>query len=235
MMERKKLKSCRRARGRAFSGAAWAILPVLVFSAYLMAVSNASPRLPWLGCVALLPLLRAIQVGRPGAALLQGALWGGCLYFFRVSADGTAIAPGFGAFALLTALPAAFAWLGCAYSRRFGFSPLAVGFGWMAVELALLPLGLRTGLLVGALGDGPLTHTLGRALGYIPLAFLVVVAGACVLCGVGRVRWVFVQLSVLTGWDVSSGWSWHLILRRFSGLHLSPCQPRAPPASSAVI
>ena len=234
-MERKKLKSCRRARGRAFSGAAWAILPVLVFSAYLMAVSNASPRLPWLGCVALLPLLRAIQVGRPGAALLQGALWGGCLYFFRVSADGTAIAPGFGAFALLTALPAAFAWLGCAYSRRFGFSPLAVGFGWMAVELALLPLGLRTGLLVGALGDGPLTHTLGHALGYVPLAFLVVVAGACVLCGVGRVRWVFVQLSVLTGWDVSSGWSWHLILRRFSGFHLSPCQPRAPPASSAVI
>jgi hypothetical protein len=56
-------------------------------------------------------------------------------------------------------------------TRQKGFSPLLLGLGWIAVELALQPLGLRYGLLAATQGSGLVVRTMGYLAGYVMVAF----------------------------------------------------------------
>ena len=159
----------------------------LIGAAYLVAEEAASHRAPWLGCVTLVPLLMAIRTCRPGHAMLCGALWGSSLYLFAPAAGDTGISAGLFPLALLTAIPALYAYFGARLTRWMGFSPLLLGVGWIGVELALEPLGLRTGLLAGTQGNGTLMHWIGGALGYVLVAFLVGFVSAALVSVLSRV------------------------------------------------
>ena len=67
------------------------------------------------------------------------------------------------------------------------FSPLLLGIGWMGVELALHPIGLRYGLLAGTQGDGLVIRLLGGATGYVLVAFLVAYINAWLLSVLTRI------------------------------------------------
>ncbi len=158
----------------------------LVVSAYVMARGLRSPEQAWLAWVALLPLFVAIRSLCPVHAMLSGGLWGLSLCLFAAVAVGTALGDAALPLALLTAIPAAYAFLGASLTRRIGFSPLVLGVAWMGVELAFEPLGLGHGLLAGTQGDGALMHWIGGALGYVLVASLVAFAGSVLLLVLSR-------------------------------------------------
>jgi len=92
---------------------------------------------------------------------------------------------------LLTLIPALYTSLGAALTRWIGFSPLVLGVGWMAVELAFEPLGLHEGLLGSTRGDWTLIDWIARAFGYILVAFLVAYVNACLLSALARIPLTF--------------------------------------------
>ncbi len=160
----------------------------LIVSAYLMALAIESPHHWWLGWVTLLPLFFAIRILSPLRALSCGALWGGSLFLFSLASVDPQIAPTVGSLALLSAIPAVYAYLGARLTRRFGFSPLTLGFGWIGVELALGPLGLKHGLLAGAQGEIAVLNYMGSFAGYALVAFLVAYVNAWLLSIVTQVH-----------------------------------------------
>ena len=123
----------------------------------------------------------------PVRATLAGALWGLCFYAFAATAVAV-ITPATLSWLLLATIPAAYAGLGAALTRRIGFNPVVLGVGWILVEIALKPLGLRYGLLAGAQGEGPLLHWVGRLLGYVFVAFVVACASASLLAALSSAR-----------------------------------------------
>lgn len=138
-----------------------------------MAMSLASRDHAWLGWLTLLPLFIAIRSLRPLNALLAGGLWGCCFYVFGVTIVDAGISSNVQSFALLSGVPAIYAFLGALLTRWIGFSPFVLGVSWMVVELALSTLGLHEGLLAGTPGDATLVQWLGGALGYVLVAFVV--------------------------------------------------------------
>ncbi|MFQ5495536.1 MAG: hypothetical protein ACE5EX_09160, partial [Phycisphaerae bacterium] len=135
------------------------VLLALMLCACLMAAAAAGTgRHPWLGLVALLPLFRIIQVARPRWAMLGGGLFGATVWAYSAAFVSNGVAPTLGTVLLLTVVCAVYARLGAYLTRRFAYSPLVLGAGWMLVELALHPLGLRCGLLAGTQGNGVLVH-----------------------------------------------------------------------------
>ncbi len=217
----------------------------LVAGAYLMAVATASPNCSWLGWFTLFPLFVAIRVQRPLGAMLSGAVWGLCLYLFLPTGGGVLAmgAPGLGTWgmdwssaggspALLTTVPAIYALLGAALTRWIGFSPFVLGVGWMGVELALAPLGLRYGLLAGAQADAWFFPAVGHLLGYVFVAFLAAYVSALIVAVLTRVavscsdhRRVF-----------NAGERANVLVPqtfRCFPLYIIPaCQPRAPPVGN---
>jgi apolipoprotein N-acyltransferase len=206
-----------------------ALILSLVTSAFLMGLGLRSPEHLWLAWVALLPLFAAIRTLRPGRAMLCGALWGCCLYIFTAAAVGTGLREGVLSLALLTAIPAAYAFLGAALTRWIGFNPLVLGVAWMGVELTFEPLGLRHGLLAGTQGDGALIHWIGSALGYVLVAFVVALGNGVLLLLLSRVPVGVASPRCLPG---SSASGTRLVPQTFSCFPLfaiPASQPRAPP------
>jgi len=153
------------------------------------------------------------------------------VFFFGAygSGDPLILPPTALAFASLTALPAVYAGGGAWLTRRIGFSPFVLGVGWMGVELVLAPLGLHNGLLAGTQGDTALMDYIGRALGYVLVAFLVAYVNAALVAVLGRVR-LSVPRFIPTAASPDRGRSLiSQIIGCLSPFALQPSQARAPP------
>ena len=201
----------------------------LILCGCVMAAAAATGRHPWLGLVALLPLFRLIQVSRPAWAMFGGAVFG-----VSLCACGAAIAPrGLpltpATVLLLITVCSTYAYVGARLTRWIGFSPYLLGIGWILVELALHPLGLRYGLLAGTQGDGIFVNAVGGLLGYVFVAFVVAYANAWLLAILSKLRLPLSRPVDPVGLD-GVGWLlWQLVS---SGCpEPVPCvsRPRAPP------
>ncbi len=160
----------------------------LVCSAVLLGIAVCSRNYPWVGWVGLTPLFLVIRSLTPFRAMSCGALWGFCLFTLLVSGNGVAATPLDSSFAFLILIPAIYAFIGAHLTRRVGFSPLFLAFGWVGVELALRPLGLSSGLLAGSQGDAGIIQQVGTPLGYFFVAFLIAFVNAKLLSIVNNAR-----------------------------------------------
>lgn len=165
-----------------------ALILAAVGGGCLMAVAAASSGHPWLGFLALVPLFVAIRVCRPFEALAFGGTWGLSLYLFGTLTLEAAVPQGPAALALLTSIPALYMFLGACLTRWIGFSPFVLAVGWMGVELAFAPLGLRNGLLASTQTDGWLLQVIGQFFGYALVAFVVALISAHVVSALSAVR-----------------------------------------------
>jgi len=217
----------RKCHGSRFS--ALALVVSLVAGAYFAADAITSPKHPLLAGLTLLPLFFSIRILRPTRAMLCGAVWGLSLFIFARWASGPAVGSGLSSVFLLTAVPAIYACLGAWLTRWMGFSAFVLGVGWMGVELALQPLGLHHGLLGATQDDGVLMHWVGRAFGYVLVAFLVAYVNALLVEVLGRIPLRLPRPSPIT----TSGDAFlslkSQIVGRLSLVALQPAQPRAPP------
>lgn len=211
--------------------AALALGSALVVSAYGMARAIESPEHWWLGWVALLPLFASIRVLSPIRALLAGGLWGLSLFVSAVTVTNAAIVPSVTSFALLCLVPSLYTFLGARLTRQVGFSPYLLALGWVGVELALRPLGLRHGLLAATQGDGWIIRLVGSLAGYALVAFVVAYVNAVLLSVLSRVPVSAAGQRFVRG--PSSSMGRRFVLEGWHGLfHLiRPAQPRAPPAA----
>lgn len=164
-----------------------ALAPFLVASAVVMAFAMASPSWGWLGLMTLLPLFQGIRVLSPRLAGMGGALWGASLAVGSWALGNSTIDGSVLSFVFLTAVPGAYAWFGAGLTRRVGFSPYLLALGWIGVEFALHPLGLKLGLLAATQGDGFALRALGSFAGYVLVAFLVAYFNAALLSAIAEV------------------------------------------------
>jgi hypothetical protein len=130
---------------------------------------------------------------------------------------------------VLSTAVGAYAFVGAALTRWIGFSPFVLGVGWMGVELALAPVGLHNGLLSATQGDTALMDYIGRALGYVLVAFLVAYINAALVAVFARVR-----LRLPRPFRITTSGNGVLFLRSqivgcLSLVALQPSRPRAPP------
>lgn len=194
-----------------------------------MGAALGSPGHTWVGWVALLPLFVSIRILAPLRAMLAGALWGLCLSVSLVTTLDGVSSPGAGSLVLLTTLPAIYTSLGARLTRRVGFSPYLLALGWMVVELALSPVGLRSGLLGATQGDVPVIHWVGEFAGCVVVAFLVAYISAAVLEAITNVRAAIDPRRLVTAPPDTQR---RLFPQEsFSVLFhfIRPAQPRAPP------
>ncbi len=216
-------------RRQSTRGAALALAPALVLSAYLMALTLGSQAYPWLALFALLPLLRAIQILSPTAATVSGGLWGISLFALSTTLVETAVVGSVSSLVLLTTIPAVYAGLGARLTRKVGFSPFILAYGWILVEIALRPIALRNGLLAGTQGNGWLIAVIGRGFGYVAVAFVMAFTSAWLLELVSRIRFRIERPVFRVVLDDAGSLLWHLIPSRYPCRILSPSHPRAPP------
>lgn len=206
-----------------------ALVISLVASAYVMSAAVASSELAWLGWLSLLPLFVAIRVCLPSKALLCGGLWGSCLWTFSTLGSAPPAPATVGSLALLTAVPAVYAYLGSLLTRWIGYSPFVLGFGWMGVEFAFIPAGLDRGLLGAISGDGAAIAWIGNSFGYVLVAFLVALVNASLVSVLSGVRLPAASRRYRTSRAGNGARllpQTHFCFSRFS---LHPSQPRAPP------
>lgn len=161
------------------AGAPWAIC--LGGSAAVLSIAQHVPGAQWLTWIALVPLFLAIRDLSPGRAALAGAFWGAgvCALAALFSHHGAALTVQNAA--LLVALPALFSFLGSRQTRRTGFSPLILGLGWVAIELAMRPLAPHGGLVVSGQLYGPALRVVGFLGGWLLVAFCVAYVNASLL------------------------------------------------------
>jgi apolipoprotein N-acyltransferase len=195
-----------------------------------MAFAVSSPDHWWLGWITLLPVFQAIRTLTPLRAALGCGLWGASLFAFCVGLFETAIPGTPGAFAALTLVPAAYGFVGARVTRRVGFSPYLLALGWMGVELALDPVGLRHGLLAATQGNGLLLGAFGSFTGFVLVAFVVAYVNASLLSALHTVHRAIAQSRMaVRGSDVCKPLAFEEAF--FYLIHLiCRAQPRAPPA-----
>ncbi|MFC1475554.1 hypothetical protein ACFLQW_00955 [Candidatus Zixiibacteriota bacterium] len=201
----------------------------LVCSAFLLGYAVSRPEHPWIGWVGLTPLFLVIRSLTPLRAMSCGALWGLCFHAFIVSGNGTTPTPLVKAPVLLILIPGIYAYASAFLTRRIGFRPLFLAFGWVGVEFLLQPLGLGSGLLATTQGDGGIIQALGGSLGYLFVAFIITFVNAKLLAVVGGIRFAPVRLHLGLQFDCVPGC---LIWPTFSRVSLAvihSSQPRAPP------
>ncbi len=229
-MERMQSKHLQRAEGRRLTPVgALKLFPALIAGGYVLALALSGGAFSWVGLLAVLPLLRAVQVLKPKGALVCGIIWGASLYGFGVTQASPVVSPGLTALCLLSLIPGLYALGGALATRRWGFSPFSLAAGWIIVEFALRPLSLRAGLLT-PLQEHLLVGTLCRMFGYILLTFFVAFASAWLLAILTRVN-LRMNLSVaLVELSESGRWLWHIIPSTIPSVVVSPSHPRAPPA-----
>ena len=165
-----------------------ALAAALLLGACALAVALALPGAWWLTWVALVPLFVSIRVLPPRRAMLGGAIWGLWVYIFSVMTVDTAVSPTPLSLGLLVGIPSVYAYIATRLTRRIGFVPLLLAYGWIGVEFALTPLGLKSGLLGSAHGGGLVADFVGQALGCVFLGFLLAGATASVLAVLTNVR-----------------------------------------------
>ncbi len=164
-----------------------ALVGLLAFSALSVAFAR-SHAYWWVGWVALFPLFISIRILPTAKAMLAGGLWGFFLFVSLVTMADGVLSPSVASLALLTGVPAIYTGFGARLTRRIGFSPLLLALGWLGVELALSPLGLREGLLPGTQGGLVVLHWVGEFAGCALVAFLVAYVSALALDAISRVR-----------------------------------------------
>ena len=165
-----------------------AVMVWIVLSGAGMAANLASSHHSWWAWLSPLPLFLVIRYWRPWAVLFFGALWGGSIYAFSTLVfDQAPFVPGLRSLLFLSVIPAIYGCFGSWVSVRMGFSTLFLAVGWIAVELALIPLGMRTGLLAGAYEEGTLLAIMEGVLGYAFVAFAIAWINGLLVCLVGRV------------------------------------------------
>jgi len=208
-----------------------ALVGAVLGSAYLTAVTSRTSAYPPAGFLALLPLFAAVRVLSPWRALGLGALWGAALFVFGTYPIGglRLFSPTLGNLCVLSTAVGGYAFVGAALTRWIGFSPFVLGVGWMGVELALAPLGLHSGLLAGTQDHTALMDYIGRALGYVLVAFLVAYVNAALVAVFARVR-----LRLPRPFRITTSGNGVLFLRSqivggLSLVTLQPSHPRAPP------
>ena len=211
---------------------AGAIGGCLVVSAGLLSMDIAARNHPWLAWCTLLPLLAVVRLLSPRLALACGALWGSSLYLFLASAADPVIQVTAQSFALLSITPAVYALFGAWFTRRFGFNPLILGLGWAGVELALMPLGLGGGLLLGTLGQavGTVGQVLEHVFGYVCMAAFIAAVNGLVIAILTRAyaRIVGSQPHVRGTSDILQPFFLQEV-PAFLLLLIRPSRPRAPP------
>ena len=235
------------------------LILLLVAGAYLMAVATAPPNRSWLGWFTLFPLFVAIRVQRPLRAMLSGAVWGFSLYAFLSAGVATLGEPEAwrlslyeGLFSTITAsqggmdagwlihglpaplllftvVPALSGLLGAALTRWIGFSPFVLGVGWMGVELALAPLGLRYGVLGATQTDAWFFPAVGHLLGYVFVAFLAAYVSALLVTVLTRVAVSCSDDSRCFNAGRRASALFPQTFRCFPFYVIPACQPRAPP------
>ena len=206
----------------------------LILSGFLLSLTGAPESFWWLGWICLLPLFEAIRVSAPRRAMGYGALWGVCLYAFSIFASSTGQSAPLWAPALMIAIPAVYACAGAHVVRRIGFSPFVLAFGWIGVEFALTPLGLRHGLLARTQGDGALIHVVGGLLGYVFVAFLIVLVNASLLAVLSKLSIPSLRQRLSTGLSDLEGYLGSRTTICISRLALGHACPRGPPVASGV-
>ncbi len=201
----------------------------LAVSACLMGVALQARSGSLLAWFTLIPLFLSIRILTPLRASLAGAFWGLCLFLFSSLSADAPFAPSLSALALLTAAPGLYALVGSLITRRAGFSPLLLGLGWIGVELALQPLGIRHGLLAGTQGQGLIVRTMGYLSGYVVVAFLVAYVNASLLSMLSDVCVSHSGLRVAPRSTRSAPRLSPTELPAYLYQVFSPSQPRAPP------
>ena len=217
----------RRGRG---AGKGVTLALALLLSAYLMAVAVGTAGHPWLAWTSLIPLFFAIRWLRPLLALGSGVFWGAGLFLFSTTAVPTEVPATWAALALLSLVPAIYAYLGALASRRFGFNPLVLGVAWMGVELTLQPLGLRAGLLGGVVQEhATVLERVGSVLGYVLVAFCIALVNASVVSALSAVHFNIPPCRYPTRASdrgvALAPWTFFC----FPRFALHPLRPRAPP------
>lgn len=208
------------------------LLLLFILSAGVLSLKIAGTHHSWAAWCTLLPLLAAIRILSPGKAMACGLLWGSSLFAFLALSPTPAIDISLKSFALLSAVPAIYALISSLVTRRFGFNPLILGFGWAGVEIALIPLGLQGGLLTAAPGyaAGSIPHLMHNLFGYVFMASLIAALNGGLLALGSHVCEVVSQLKR----DVhySAGSSWRIFHRETILCSFQPIctsRPRAPP------
>jgi hypothetical protein len=211
-----------------------AIALPLIAGGFSLAVALRSVNASWLGWLALLPLFAAIRTCRPIAAFLGGLLWGTSVWVGATAGGAAVVDGGLLSFGLLAGVPAVYAYLGCRVTRWSVFSPIALGVGWVGVELLLQPLGLGEGLIATTQHGGTWASWLAPTLGYAMVSFVVALVSASLVSALSTVR-LSVPRSALRSGSGHSGTlrnprAFFRALRYFS----SPSQPRAPPPTAST-
>ena len=212
-------------------GARGALLVLsLILSAFMMAVAIGTPGQSWLAWLTLPPLLLAIRHLSPHGAMVCGGLWGSSLYLCSVVLVETPIPPTALSLALLTTIPATYAFLGSLLTRGIGFSALFLALGWVGVEFALRPLALHNGLLAGSQGDGTVFRVVGGLFGYGLVAFVIAFVNGLLLSVLSDLRFGIVWHCELIGSQQRPS-RVHLTLTSPYYLfgHIRSARPRAPP------
>ena len=205
-------------------------IPFLVlFSALLVSAAMRVTGHAWAAWVGLLPLFLVVRMFAPGGALCCGALWGAAVCALTALGSGGVISPTLLSGVFLVSVAALYTGLGALLTRWIGFSPLVLAVGWMGVEFALQPLGLRNGLLAGMQGDGVLLHWLGGLFGYVLVAFLVAYANASLLVFLSNARLTIPRQMSFAGMPHVGASSSSQGFFCISLLVSRRVQPRAPP------
>ncbi|NOX57905.1 MAG: hypothetical protein GXP29_03490 [Planctomycetes bacterium] len=159
----------------------------MIGSAWLLSIEIGSGSRSLVGMFTLLPLLAVMRIFSPRVAMLFGSLWGASLFAFLSAGASPLVSVTLGSFALLSSVPAVYAFALVWLSRRYGFNPFMLAFGWGFVELALMPLGLQGGLLGSAvgIGSGSLFHIVEGVLGYVCIAAIIVAVNGLALALLG--------------------------------------------------
>ena len=201
----------------------------LALSACLMTIALQSSTGLWLGWFTLIPLFLSIRALTPLRALSAGAFWGVCVFLFSAASGNAPFTPDLWSLLLLGSVPGLYAYLGALQTRRIGFSPLLLGLGWIAVELALLPLDLRHGLLAGTQGEGLVVRTMGYLAGYAVVAFIVAYVNAMLLTMLRDVCVVVLKSQLAVGSSSAVKRLFSIDIPAHFPHLLGPSQPRAPP------
>jgi len=194
-----------------------------------MALAVASPAHPWLAWISFAPLVIAVRFLRPRKAGYCGAVWGSSLFLFSTLFDNTVISPSLTGFVMLTTIPAVYTYLGAFFTRRFGFSPLAIALGWIVVVLALEPAGLSHGLVPVEHGHNRFLQMVAGSLGYGFVAFLIVYVNALLLSLAEAICVRGAALRLLKGCAVAPRLPETDMPACLRNQYLLPLQPRGPP------
>jgi apolipoprotein N-acyltransferase len=209
----------------------------LILSGYGVGLGLATAEAPWLGWVALLPLLAGIRRLTPRMAILGGGVWGASLLvsataLLETAVLETAVSLSPLSAGLLVTVPAIYAGVGSRLTRRIGFSPFVLAVGWIAVEFAMTPIGLRHGLLAGTQGQGALLSTVGAFLGHVFVSFMIAYASGVLLAALGLIRSLIIWLTPLIGSLDPLGGHTSVFSRPVPIRVVGSSRPRAPPVRS---